>query len=106
MAKDQFTLEAAQKGKELVTRDGRPARYIAVLQKSNPQFPVVCEVYQYTEEEIKRKLSEAELPGRFEDTFRRRIQSDVENWKMENFTTTGEFLPPFEQPEDLFIKTI
>jgi hypothetical protein len=105
MSLDQFTLEGAQKGKELITRDGRPARFIASITGTNEQFPVVVEVFQYTEEEVKEELEEMEGQTS-EEKKRKKLLSDNSNWHMQNFTVDGEYLPPFEQPEDLFIKTL
>lgn len=107
---EKFSLEAAQKGKELITRDGRPARYIATMQQSNPQFPVVVEVFQHTEEEIQQMFEDEDEDGLAPvgafDRFAKKQHSENANWHMENFSIDGEFLPPFEQPEDLFIKTL
>jgi hypothetical protein len=83
MAKTKFSLEGAQKGATLATRNGRPARYVAVLKKSNPQFPLLVEV-------LTNPLAKKE----------------DQVWSLENYTTNGEYLPPFQQDEDLFIITL
>lgn len=113
---EKFTLEAAQLGKPLITRDGRPARYVAIMKKSNEQFPVVAEVFQYTEEEIKEKFEEGEgkptagpyttFEKRIFEKFEKLIRADNGNWHMENYSINGEYLPPFENELDLFINTL
>lgn len=109
---EQFTLEAAQKGQPLITRDGRPARYVAFMQKSNEQFPVVFEVFAYTPDELEEefralKKEEDELLTHWPKTdwvkFEKQRLNESCNWKTENYSIDGEFLPPFPDEKDLFL---
>lgn len=102
----QFTLEAAQMGKPLITRDQRPARYVAILMKSNPQFPLVVEVFQYTYEDAKEKFAVDAPAKELFEKFIEKLLLDNSNWNMENYSETGEYLPPFEDDMDLFINSL
>lgn len=81
MKLQKFTLEAAQKGKPLVTRDGRPAMYVAMLSKSNPEFPLLVEVCQNPEQKNPR----------------------LQQWTTENYCADGSFLGFVDDENDLFI---
>ncbi len=77
----QFNLDAAKKGKPLITRDGKEARFIANIE--GRPAPIVAEVL------IKK------------DVFGMKA---IEKWEMESFFEDGKYLGKHESPLDLFIK--
>lgn len=100
----KFSLTAAQKGLDIVTRDGRPARYVCVLSRQQPA-PLVVEVFQYTEEELDKTTSRL-VPAAAQSVLRKKIIDDNGNWHMENFTEDGRYLGAVDSEMDLFIKTL
>lgn len=68
-------------GKPLVTRDGRPAIYVAVLKHSNPNFPLLVEILQN--------------PWA--------VKPEDQNWKTENLTIEGEYISIVEDNNDVFL---